>query len=201
MVAIATGLAGAGGPSAVVLREVARRAEVTPTAAYRHFADHRELLGAVSFQAMKALSAGMLDAQAAVPDGTDPAEAALSRWWAAGEAYVRLAAERPGLFRTWAECRPVPGEDDEAVQSPSVVLDDAGEAAVAAGAFSPDAGGDDAVWPALHGLAVLVSGGRIEGSSPRFEQRLARVLEVVARGLGADPALVAAVGGGSRAGR
>src|SRR5690606_15551130 len=40
-------LARQGGPDAVVLREATRRAGVAPNAAYRHFANRDDLLGAV----------------------------------------------------------------------------------------------------------------------------------------------------------
>ena len=53
LVAAGTELAREGGPSAVVLREVTRRTGVTPNAAYRHFADKRALLHAVSMAAQE----------------------------------------------------------------------------------------------------------------------------------------------------
>lgn len=52
-------LARAGGPEAVVLREVTRRAGVVPNAAYRHFKDRGELLEAVRSAALAAVAAAM----------------------------------------------------------------------------------------------------------------------------------------------
>ena len=46
-----TELARTGGPTAVVLRAVSREANVSHNAAYRHFADHEDLLAAVSANA------------------------------------------------------------------------------------------------------------------------------------------------------
>ena len=47
-------LARTGGPNAVVLRAVSRQADVSHNAAYRHFADHEDLLAAVSARCMRA---------------------------------------------------------------------------------------------------------------------------------------------------
>ena len=47
-------LARQGGPDAVVLREATRRAGVAPNAAYRHFANRDDLLGAVRAAAVAA---------------------------------------------------------------------------------------------------------------------------------------------------
>lgn len=78
-----------GGPAAVGLREAARRAGVSPTAPYRHFADKDALLAALATEGFKALSAAL--AQAAQPE-----EGRLNRM---GEAYVRFALANPGRFR------------------------------------------------------------------------------------------------------
>ena len=48
LVAAGVELARTGGPDAVVLRAVSRQAGVSHNAAYRHFADHDELLAAVA---------------------------------------------------------------------------------------------------------------------------------------------------------
>src|SRR3954451_3419865 len=52
-------LARAGGPDAVVLREVTRRAGVAPNAAYRHFASRQELLDAVRAASLSSLAVAM----------------------------------------------------------------------------------------------------------------------------------------------
>ncbi|MCW8086812.1 TetR/AcrR family transcriptional regulator [Sabulicella glaciei] len=79
----ADSLLDAGGDGAVSLREAARIAGVSPTAAYRHFADKEALLAALAArhfaQFGAALGAAGLDAQ--------------------GIAYVRFALARPGRFR------------------------------------------------------------------------------------------------------
>ena len=65
LVAAGLELARAGGPDAVVLREATRMVGVVPNAAYRHFADHDELLAAVCAAAMRAASSPMAAVQTA----------------------------------------------------------------------------------------------------------------------------------------
>ncbi|WP_264059343.1 TetR/AcrR family transcriptional regulator, partial [Mycolicibacterium psychrotolerans] len=109
-------LARAGGPDAVVLRDVQRLAGVSNSAAYRHYADRRALLGAVQIHAMTQLGEAMRDAVAAVPNrgprdrralavaavpNRGPRDRrALARLSATGRAYVDFALAEPGLFRT-----------------------------------------------------------------------------------------------------
>ena len=69
LVAAGLELAGAGGPDAVVLREATRLVSVVPKAAYRHFADHDELLAAVCAAAMRELAGRMAAAQTASSSG------------------------------------------------------------------------------------------------------------------------------------
>ncbi|HEY5834789.1 TetR/AcrR family transcriptional regulator [Streptomyces sp.] len=93
-------LARAGGPEAVVLREVARRAGVSPTAAYRHFASQRDLLERVKLRALAELAERITTALTALPAVGDPAEAAVARVLAAGRAYIDFARAEPGCFAT-----------------------------------------------------------------------------------------------------
>ena len=73
LVAAGLELARTGGPDAVVLREATRKVGVVPNAAYRHFADHDELLAAVCEAAMRELGAAWrqaspaCEASAAIP--------------------------------------------------------------------------------------------------------------------------------------
>src|SRR5215472_18857247 len=101
----ATDMARSGGPDAVVLRAAARAAGVSAAAAYRHFADHDELLTVVRQRALDALGAAMrqsLDSDEPLPD---PAQESVRRLRALGTAYMRFALEDSGLFRT-AFCKP-----------------------------------------------------------------------------------------------
>ncbi|MDP9461160.1 MAG: TetR/AcrR family transcriptional regulator, partial [Actinomycetota bacterium] len=87
-----------GGPAAVVLREAARQVQVSPTAAYRHFADKQALLLAVRREALGLLGERMLDT--ADRAGTDLGP--LLHFRALGQGYVEFALAEPGLFRTLA---------------------------------------------------------------------------------------------------
>src|SRR5680860_1742535 len=71
-----TALARAGGPDAVVLREVTRQVGVTANAAYRHFADRDALVAAVCSDAQTAVALTMEAELAEVePSGDDGADA------------------------------------------------------------------------------------------------------------------------------
>ena len=87
-----------GGPDAVILREATRRAGVSPSAAYRHFADRLELLQAVSATAQGLVADAMESSVASAGTG-DATSVASSGLHAVGSAYPGLARERPGIFR------------------------------------------------------------------------------------------------------
>lgn len=69
-------LARQGGPDAVVLREATRRAGVAPNAAYRHFANRDDLLGAVRAAAVAAAARSMETELTQVPTTGTPTEQA-----------------------------------------------------------------------------------------------------------------------------
>ncbi|MBM9507406.1 TetR/AcrR family transcriptional regulator [Actinacidiphila acididurans] len=94
------GLARTGGPEAVVLREAARRAGVSATAAYRHFSGQQDLLEHVKQRALAMLAARITAALDAVPPAADPGETAVARLVAAGWAYTDFARTEPGCFAT-----------------------------------------------------------------------------------------------------
>src|ERR1700754_3167240 len=86
-------LAREGGPDRVILREAARAAGVSHSAAYRHFADREALLAEVSRHARVELAEEM---RRRVNRTTDPRK----RLQAVGGAYIEFALHQPGLFRT-----------------------------------------------------------------------------------------------------
>src|SRR3954447_17302420 len=93
-------LARTGGPSAIVLREIARVVGVSPNAAYRHYATLSELVGVVCRHTRDLMTRSMqaeLDRLVALPD---PREDAEQRLLAVGRGYVLFALAEPGLFRT-----------------------------------------------------------------------------------------------------
>lgn len=189
-----TDLAREGGPDAVVLREVTRRAGVTPNAAYRHFTDKGALLWAVSLAAQSRLAAAMEDELSAIFDGArqDDAVVARARLRAVGAGYLRFAQTEPGLFRTafanHVDLRDAATGDSAGPhgRTPFQLLSDALDALVDAGVLSADrrAGAEFVAWSSVHGLAMLVIDGPLRGLDP--DQRLVaaqRLLEMVEKGI------------------
>jgi AcrR family transcriptional regulator len=91
-------LARRGGPASVTVRGVARLVGVTPPAAYRHFAEVRELQDATKDRALALLSEGIDEAIGRITVPADPAVAAAARVRAVAEGYVAFAQSSPGLF-------------------------------------------------------------------------------------------------------
>src|SRR5437660_10582412 len=88
-------LARTGGPNAVLLRAVSRQAGVSHNAAYRHFANHEDLLAAVAERCMSQLGLLMIERSDRVTTG-DPVERARQRLKATGRAYSDFARTDPG---------------------------------------------------------------------------------------------------------
>ena len=153
-----------GGPEAVVLRGAAREVGVSATAAYRHFADHGQLINAVKQRAQAALAARMqVETDTSAPLA-DPGEEALRRLRALGVGYLRFAIEQPGLFRT-AFCRidsPDEPLDVGLMSSPAfVMLTQVLDAMVECGLMAPERRpfSEIATWSTVHGLATLILDG------------------------------------------
>jgi AcrR family transcriptional regulator len=159
----ATELARHGGPEAVVLREAARKVGVSATAAYRHFANHGDLIHEVKDHC-QALLAEYMDAELATnPPTDDPETAALDRLRALGIGYLRFALAEPGLFRT-AFCHTDSPREKvmESFESPaydklSASLDELTEL----GLIDPArrALAEAFPWATTHGLATLLVDG------------------------------------------
>jgi AcrR family transcriptional regulator len=79
------------GPAGFTLREVARRAEVSHNAPYRHFPDREDLLAAVAAQGFRELDEAMLAA-------VRQQRSSVGRLKRAGLAYVEFALRRPEHF-------------------------------------------------------------------------------------------------------
>jgi AcrR family transcriptional regulator len=177
-------LAREGGPDRVVLREAARLAGVSHSAAYRHFADREALMVEVSRHARSALAAEM---RRRVKRAKDP----LQRLEAVGTAYVDFALAQPGLFRTAFVAHPAATPADERDQSlaegaePFQILGQVLDQVQDAGLLDPHdrPGAEIAAWSAVHGLATLLLDGPLSTTPADVEFSLAQVLGLVARGL------------------
>ncbi|MEO4047105.1 TetR/AcrR family transcriptional regulator [Pseudomonas sp. CAU 1711] len=146
------------GEAAISLREVARRAQVSHSAPYRHFADREALLAALATQGFAELLARMCHAGA----GLD-ADARLA---ALGACYVRFALERRGLFRLMFAAPLERGRHPELQQAAEALhrqLDEAVAELVA---------GDTRIaslsaWSLVHGLAQLLLDGQVAADEDR----------------------------------
>ncbi|OBH05254.1 MULTISPECIES: TetR/AcrR family transcriptional regulator [unclassified Mycobacterium] len=186
-------LARAGGPDAVVMRDVQRRAGVSNAAAYRHYADRDELLAGVIAYALEQLATTMQEALNAVPARGDRKRRALARFRATGHAYVDFALTEPGLFRTAFASHPASRETVEAAetvageQHPFQLLRRCVDDLVKTGVVAPRrrAGLDEAAWAAVHGLATLYLDGALSGLPEADKRRITgRLLDAFERGIG-----------------
>lgn len=188
LLAAGTALAREGGPEAVVLREATRRVQVSPAAAYRHFADHRALLGAVGAVAMSELAEAMELGQPRVDEG-DPAELARLRLRAVGAGYLRYARDEPGLFRTaFATVEEVGHADEGRGRSgltPLELLTAALDGLVEVGRLPARRrpGAELVAWSAVHGLATLLHGPLRGLDDDEVHEVSAQLLDTIERGL------------------
>jgi AcrR family transcriptional regulator len=180
-------LARSGGPDAVVLRAVSRQAGVSHNAAYRHFADHDELLTAVAARCMAQLAHLMAERNRAVRV-RDPVQRAVARLEAIGRAYVEFAVSEPGWFRTAFAGHPAGLAEQVAVPDgdPYALLSARLDELVEVGALPPDRrpGAEQAAWSMVHGLSNLLLDGPLRDLTPDEREDATRTaLTVVRRGL------------------
>ncbi len=180
------------------LREAARALGVSPTAAYRHFADKDALLGAVAGEGFARLAAAMEQAVARLKAPAGSAAHAVAAMVAVGEAYVDFALRHPSHFRVmfgpWlkhaAECEPALGSTGKSAYE---MLVDALDALVASGAIAPEArsGAEIGAWAGVHGFASLAMDGTLDLPPDERAAALRQSLRTFLIGLGVDPALLA----------
>lgn len=145
------------GDSELSLRAVARRAGVSATAPYRHFADREALVSAVAAAGYRELAA---DLGAAHPSPSTPGDLV-----DVGVAYVRFALDHPALFRVmFAEpCDPDSPERVAATQSINAYLHHIVATTLPAADTAAMA---TTLWALVHGLAFLHLDGKLDASSP-----------------------------------
>lgn len=180
----------ADGPGAMSLREVQRRAGVSPAAAYRHFRDRDALLLAVAQEC-----AGMLADHIAAGLQTAPANngepaVARARLLAAAVAYLDFATHNPGLYRaifvsdeqidklTTPSERAQGGDGDGGYNLLVSALQDVVDAT---GGTQLNPWDPLAVWACCHGLALLRLDAALRFLPPEvFAQAQDRVLATIA---------------------
>jgi AcrR family transcriptional regulator len=138
------------------MRAVARRAGVSPTAPYRHFADRDALDSAVAVEGFKDLRADLGAALADIPESSAAADAIAGL----GVAYVAFALRRPAVFRLMFgnECDEA---DSERVHASEELHDVLNQAIARLFPGSDIAGLSTALWGMAHGLAFLHLDGKL----------------------------------------
>ncbi|WP_399884283.1 TetR/AcrR family transcriptional regulator [Streptomyces sp. BBFR51] len=184
LIAAGVELAREGGPDAVVLREATRRVGVAPNAAYRHFADRRALLAAVS-------QAGLAELARTMERESTTSSPPRARLRALARGYLAFALVEPGLFRAAFATTGMADTDTEeatgaegrtAYRLLTEVLDDLAASGVLPCEHRPDA--EYFVWSTVHGMAVLLTTGPLRGlTRSQVEEAERRVMDAVERGL------------------
>ena len=175
-------LARSGGADAIVLREVARRLQVSPAAMYRHFPDREALLGDVAREARRRLAGRMVEELDRVEHADRRARAGL-RFRATGRAYLDFAADEPMLLAV--AFLPIAASGDEPEEpSPwhllAATLDDLVAAGIMPRARRP--GAEAIAWSAVHGFATLRASHAFAGTGEPAPDPEA-VLDAIARAL------------------
>lgn len=191
LVSAATDLAREGGPSAIVLREAARRVGVSPNAAYRHFDSLPDLVDAVAFASLSTLARSMEAELAKCRPGADPGAEAIDRMGAVGRGYIHFALKEPGLFATAFAGRPgeVSGEEPLGVGdsglNPGELLERALDGMLEAGVLDAADRETAAInaWAAVHGLSELLLGPLAAETSATRDVLIDAFLDLVCRGL------------------
>lgn len=156
------------GIEAFSLRSVAKRAGVSHAAPAHHFGDSEGLLTALAAEGFRQF----LAAQAAREADAAPDPAA--QLVAAGLGYIDFALQRPALFRLlWGSARPNFAEPDLGRASQASYQHLVDQVAAAGGRTVAD---ESAVWAMAHGLADLLSAGRMKSVGSFAPQDRDRVL-------------------------
>ncbi|HEV2783540.1 MAG TPA: TetR-like C-terminal domain-containing protein [Actinophytocola sp.] len=185
-------LAQQGGPESVTVRAAARLVGVTPTAAYRHYTGHEELVAEAKHQCMERLREAMRKALDAQPPITDPLHRAMRSLAVTGRAYIDFALAEPGQFRT---CFTQGGslfarEHTEIASSPLGLLMGLLDELVALDFLAPERRplAEVAAWSMTHGLAMLLLDGPLRDVPPAVkDEAITKSILIFARGLSDTP--------------
>jgi len=164
------------------LREAAAAVGVSPSAAYRHYADKAALLSEIADDAFAEL-ADRFESAMARTAGRD-AEAARARFLAQGHAYVRFALEQPErfhvMFGRYGAGRPAaPAEPRSHQRDPFSLLSQALDDLRSTGVIAPERreGAELIAWSAIHGLASLLVAGAVKVGAGGVDAMIERVGE------------------------
>ncbi|MFE5894974.1 TetR/AcrR family transcriptional regulator [Streptomyces sp. NPDC056468] len=146
------------GSAGLSLRAVARRAGVSPTAPYRHYADRDSLVSAVAAEGYRELAEHLAAVHPAPSTPDDLAAVAV--------VYVQFALDHPALFRAmFAEpCDPTSAERVAATAVITAYVQ--GIVRDAFPGVDNSAALSTTVWALVHGLAFLHLDGKLDSSTP-----------------------------------
>ena len=156
------------GPSALSMREVARRAGCTHQAPYHYFANREAILAALVCEGFEEL-ADMLAAAHERLGVADP-HAVLT---ASGNAYVEFALRHPGVFRVMF--RPDvcdPERFPEVVQAGERARHELARLAKVMMGDGAQLEAEVLIWSTVHGLASLLLDGPLAGEFSSMEERI-----------------------------
>lgn len=182
------------GPAAVSLREVQRRAGVSPAAAYRHYRDREALLVAVGRRASAALADSIQGSMNVQRRGRTAEKTAVGRLRAGCAAYIDFARREPGLFHAvfltdeapQDLASPQPASRGAGGLGPYQLLQQSISDLVDLGVVPARevAWTHEAVWAGCHGLAVLLLDGPLRHlDEVQKDQALQRLLDILISGL------------------
>ena len=150
------------GADHVSLRSIAQALDVSPSAAYNHFADKDDLLRAVGACGLAALDERMARVLAAHP--ADTADAARARFTGLGRAYLAFAIDETHLFQLTfgpiCAVKEMPPEETGPFRKLLTALEDLDRWGLLKPGVRP--GLDLTVWASTHGMATLL----VEGAVP-----------------------------------
>jgi AcrR family transcriptional regulator len=175
------------GLEALTLRGVARAAGVSQAAPYRHFADKRELIGAVAEDGFRRLQASMIERMSGKEGRTGFKGVAL--------AYIDFALQNPAEYRVMFGPEVANTEDLPSLRgtSRSVLgfVAQGIEQLQQAGLIGPGNPMSMAVatWAMLHGLVMLWLDGAAQGVAPPLPELVDEVTRIMMFGMaGSRPA-------------
>ena len=156
------------GPSALSMREVARRAGCTHQAPYHYFANREAILAALVREGFDELADRLASARERL-EGADR-RAVLT---ASGNAYVEFALRHPGVFRVMF--RPDvcdPERFPEVVQASERARDELARLARHVAGEETSLEIEVLFWSGVHGLASLLLDGPLVGEFGSMEERI-----------------------------
>ncbi|MGA8006725.1 MAG: TetR/AcrR family transcriptional regulator [Burkholderiales bacterium] len=154
------------GAATLTLREAARRAGVSHSAPYRHFADREALLAEVVAQGFMQLAATLREAASA--GGTEVAQA-----------YLRFALGHPSRYRLMYAGETSPARRADLAEHSAPVLRVLADSIPGLGDAELTRRAATASWALLHGLAGLLLGGYLGRPAPDAADAVHEVREVV----------------------